>query len=103
MIFIVVRGEQKATTTATTNGATGGGGGGGEKKVTEVNEAQVDVLLDMLKTADITSDNPEELKTLNDLEGVAVIIIIVLFFLKCVAECKAMKLIAESNIEEYEK
>ena len=82
MIFIVVRGEQKATTTATTaNGATGGGGGGGEKKVTEVNEAQVDVLLDMLKTADITSDNPEELKTLNDLEGVAVIIIIVLFFL----------------------
>ena len=84
MIFIVVRGEQKATTTATTaNGATGGGGGGGgggEKKVTEVNEAQVDVLLDMLKTADITSDNPEELKTLNDLEGVAVIIIIVLFF-----------------------
>ena len=79
MIFIVVRGEQKATTTATTNGATGGGGGG-EKKVTEVNEAQVDVLLDMLKTADITSDNPEELKTLNDLEGVAIIIIIVLFF-----------------------
>ena len=83
MIFIVVRGEPKATTTATaTNGATGGGGGGGgEKKVTEVNEAQVDVLLDMLKTADITSDNPEELKTLNDLEGVAVIIIIVLLFL----------------------
>ena len=38
-------------------------------KAVVINEAQVDLLLEMLKTADITSTNEEENKTLKDLEG----------------------------------
>ena len=38
-------------------------------KAVVINEAQVDLLLEMLKTADITSTNKEENKTLKDLEG----------------------------------
>ncbi|XP_019850252.1 PREDICTED: signal transducing adapter molecule 1-like [Amphimedon queenslandica] len=88
-----VRGEQKATGNNNNNTNNGGvtegagSGRGAKAKVTEVNETQVDLLLDMLKNADISSENPEELKTLNELE----------------AECKSMKPIAESNIEGYDK
>ena len=43
----------------------------GSKTATNVtiNEQQVDLLLEMLKTADITSTNEEENKTLKDLES----------------------------------
>lgn len=58
--------EQKSTLA---NNTTTGGGTGGVAKVTAVNESQVDLLLEMLKTADITSDKEEEMKTLNDLES----------------------------------
>ena len=45
------------------------GGGGAEKKVV-VNEGQIDLLLDMLKTADVTSEeNQAENATLMELEG----------------------------------
>ena len=57
------------------NGASGkkqgkskSGGGTAAKKV-EVNESQMDLLLEMLQTADITSTDPEENKTLLQLEG----------------------------------
>ena len=44
-------------------------GGGAEKKVV-VNEGQIDLLLDMLKTADVTSEeNQAENATLMELEG----------------------------------
>lgn len=65
-LFTIVRGEQK---TSTTTGTVGVATGGGAKKTVVVNETQVDLLLEMLKTADITTDNEEELKTLNGLEG----------------------------------
>ena len=65
-LFTIVRGEQK---TSTTTGTVGVATGGGAKKTVVVNETQVDLLLEMLKTADITTDNEEELKTLNTLEG----------------------------------
>ena len=47
----------------------GAGGEGAPKAQVTVNEAQVDLLLEMLKTADITSTDPEENKTFKDLEG----------------------------------
>ena len=65
-LFTIVRGEPK---TSTTTGTVGVATGGGVKKTVVVNETQVDLLLEMLKTADITTDNEEELKTLNGLEG----------------------------------
>ena len=79
-IIVLVRGEQKATGNNNNNGgvAEGAGSGRGAKaKVTEVNETQVDLLLDMLKNADISSENPEELKTLNDLEGIKLMKLII--------------------------
>lgn len=65
-LFTIVRSEKKTTTTT---GTVGGATGGGAKKTVVVNETQVDLLLEMLKTADITTENEEELKTLNGLEG----------------------------------
>ena len=62
----LVRAEKSSS--ATTSAGGGGGAGGGVSKVT-VNEAQVDLLLEMLKTADITSTDPEENKTFQHLEG----------------------------------
>ena len=61
MSFPAVRVEKKAVT--------GGEGEGGAKHQVTVNEAQVDLLLEMLKTADITSTDPEENKTFTHLEG----------------------------------
>ena len=43
--------------------------GGAAAKKAEVNESQMDLLLEMLRTADITSTDPEENKTLLQLEG----------------------------------
>lgn len=83
-----------------------GSGRGAKAKVTEVNETQVDLLLDMLKNADISSENPEELKTLNELEGNEINKnnnYYYLFVNRIVAECKSMKPIAERNIEECQK
>ena len=53
----------------------GGGGGGGRKtepvKKLEVNEEKLDLLLDMLKEADVTTEeNQAETQTLLELEGV---------------------------------
>ena len=60
-VCVVVRVEKKATSSAVSTAT-------GVAKVT-VNESQVDLLLDMLKTADITSTDPEENKTFVHLEG----------------------------------
>ena len=54
--------------TKTTSSSNVGSDASAGKKVT-INEAQVDLLLEMLKTADITSTNKEENKTLKGLEG----------------------------------
>lgn len=63
------------TSSSTTGNGTSGkkqgktkSGGASAKKV-GVNESQMDLLLEMLQTADITSTDPEENKTLLQLEG----------------------------------
>ena len=45
------------------------GGQSTNVKNVQVNEPQVDLLLEMLKTADITSTDTEENRTLKHLEG----------------------------------
>ncbi len=51
-----------------------GNNGDSVKKKVAINEPQVDLLLEMLKTADITSTNKEENKTLKGLEGKTIIL-----------------------------
>lgn len=55
-------------------------------KNVQVNEAQVDLLLEMLKTADITSTDTEENRTLKHLEE----------------ECKVMQTMVDKNISQYQ-
>ena len=56
------------TTSGKKQGKSKSAAAAGTKKV-NVNESQMDLLLEMLRTADITSTDPEENKTLLQLEG----------------------------------
>ena len=89
----------------------------GSKTATNVtiNEQQVDLLLEMLKTADITSTNEEENKTLKDLESnlssnalfnkavYTCIFTVVKPLMCCIGECTVMKGLVEKGIKNSQK
>ena len=67
-LFYIARVEKKEVKAA--GKVKGSGGGKAGKKKAAVNEGQIDLFLDMIKTADVTSEeNQAENATLLELEG----------------------------------